>query len=126
LILSRPWNSRELFNFRHAQLWNIIEQIFGVMKKRFWVLLLPQEYPIEMQVCLVPTLTVLHNIIWVYDPNDKVIDEDFIPDTCNDSQTYSEGIEHSLSAEERGRAAKCRDDIAQVMWRDYMVQSCCR
>jgi len=76
-----------------------------------------------MQVRLVPILAVLHNIIWVYDPDDKVINEDFIPDTCNDSQTYSEGIECSLSAEEQGRAAKHRDNIAQVMWRDYVVQS---
>ena len=79
-----------------------------------------------MQVHLVPALAVLHNIIWVYDPNDKVIDEDFIPDMCNDSQIYSEGIECSLSAEERGRATKHRDNIAQAMWRDYVVQSCCR
>jgi len=70
------------------------------MKKRFQVLLLPQEYLIEMQVHLVPALAVLHNIIWVYDPDDKVINEDFIPDTRDDSQTYSEGIERSLSAEE--------------------------
>jgi len=100
LILSRPWNSRELFNFQHAQLQNIIKRIFEVMKKQFWVLLLPQEYPIEMQVHLVPALAVLHNIIRVYDPDDKVINEDFISDTHNDSQTYSEGIKHSLSAEE--------------------------
>jgi hypothetical protein len=70
------------------------------MKKCFQVLLLPQEYLIEMQVCLVPMLAVLYNILWVYDPNDRVIDEDFIPDTCDNSQTYSEGIECSLSAEE--------------------------
>jgi len=126
LILSRPQNSRELFNFWHAQLRNVIEQIFGVIKKQFQVLLLSQEYLIKMQVCLVPTLAVLHNIIQVYDPNDKVIDEDFIPDTRDDSQTYSEGIERSLSAEEQGRATKHRDDIAQVMWRDYVVQSHCR
>jgi hypothetical protein len=70
------------------------------MKKHFQVLLLPQEYPIEMQVCLVPALAVLHNILWVYNPDDRVIDEDFIPDTHDNSQTYSEGIECSLSVEE--------------------------
>jgi hypothetical protein len=72
---------------------------------------------------LVPALAVLHNILQVYDPDDRVIDEDFIPDTCDNSQTYSKGIECSLSAEERGRAAKHRDDIMQAMWNNYVVQS---
>jgi hypothetical protein len=72
----------------------------NIMKKHFWVLVLPQEYPIKMQVRLVPVLAVLHNILQVYDSNDRVIDEDFIPDTHNNSQTYSEGIERSLSVEE--------------------------
>jgi len=94
------WNPRELFNYWHMQLWNVIEWIFGVMKKRFRVLLLPQEYPIAMQVCLISALTALHNILQIYDPDDKIIDEDYILDVCNGSQTYSEGIEHTLSTEE--------------------------
>ena len=72
------------------------------MKKRFRVLLLPQEYPIEMQVRLVSALAALHNIIRVYDPDDRVIDDDYIPDVRNSSQTYGEGIERTISAEERG------------------------
>jgi len=93
------------------------------MKKRFRVLLLPQEYPIAMQVRLISALAALHNILRIYDLDDKIIDEDYIPDVCDGSQMYSEGIVRTLSTEERGRAAKCRDDIAEAMWKDYMVQS---
>jgi hypothetical protein len=96
------------------------------MKKRLRVLLLRQEYPTKMQVRLVSALAALHNILRIYDPDDRVIDDDFIPDVCDNSQVYSERIERTLSAEERGRATKRRDDIAQAMWRDYMAQSRCR
>jgi len=70
------------------------------MKKHFWVLLLPQEYPITMQVRLISALAALHNILWIYDLDDKIIDEDYILDVCDGSQMYSEGIECMLSTEE--------------------------
>ena len=56
---SRPQNSKELFNLRHAQLRNVIERIFGVMKKRFPILNKSMEYPMHRQVetCLVFILT---------------------------------------------------------------------
>ncbi|KAG0634701.1 hypothetical protein HOY80DRAFT_858812, partial [Tuber brumale] len=28
----------ELFNLHHAQLWNVIERIFSILKKQFWIL----------------------------------------------------------------------------------------
>ncbi len=34
----KPQNPKELFNLRHAQLRNVVERIFGVVKKRFPVL----------------------------------------------------------------------------------------
>src|SRR5689334_19273528 len=41
----RPQNAKELFNLRHAQLRNVIERIFGVLKKRFAILNTPMQYP---------------------------------------------------------------------------------
>jgi hypothetical protein len=35
----RPWNKEELFNLHHASACNVIEQIFGVLKKCFTILL---------------------------------------------------------------------------------------
>ena len=67
------------------------------MKKCFQVLLLLKEYPITMQVCLISALAALYNILWIYDPDDKIINEDYILDGCDDSQIYSEGIECTLS-----------------------------
>lgn len=35
----RPTNSKELFNLQHASLRNVIERSFGILKKRFGILL---------------------------------------------------------------------------------------
>src|ERR1700731_2614135 len=69
-LLCSPRNYQELFNLRHTQLRNIIERIFGVFKKRFKVLVIPQEYNIKTQAKLVSALAVLHNFIRIHDPED--------------------------------------------------------
>jgi len=50
LIPFSPENKEELFNLRHASLWNTIERIFGILKKCFRILLLGPKYPIDIQV----------------------------------------------------------------------------
>jgi DDE superfamily endonuclease len=119
VILSRPRNYKELFNFRHAQLRNVIERIFGVMKRRFRVLLLAQEYSIETQVQLVSALTVVHNFIRLYDPRDKELNTTHIPQET--SSTDSEIMRPP--ADDRGNASRRREDIARAMWRDYEARS---
>ena len=75
--MSRPQNYKELYNFRHAQLQNVIEHTFRVLKKCFKVLLLPQAYPLESQACLVSALAVVHNFILIHDlSNNEFIDDD--------------------------------------------------
>ncbi|KAH9078343.1 hypothetical protein Ae201684P_019434 [Aphanomyces euteiches] len=59
----RPRTKKELFNLRHAQLRNVIERIFGIVKKRFPVLSYPVEYSYTFQVDLVLSLCTLHNFI---------------------------------------------------------------
>jgi hypothetical protein len=66
----RPCNPQELFNLRHATLCNVIEQIFGVIKKRFRIIQLPPEYSSEIQSCIPPALCLVHNVIRIHDPDD--------------------------------------------------------
>jgi hypothetical protein len=60
---ARPQNAKELFNLRHAQLRNIIERIFGVIKKVWKILTIPRSFKIDAQVKVVAALCVLHNIL---------------------------------------------------------------
>ena len=115
--MSRPQNYKELYNFRHAQLRNVIKRTFGVLKKRFKVLLLPQAYPLETQVRLVSALAVVHNFILIHDPSDS----EFIDDDDNQIQgEIRERGERAVLQEERTRAAEQREQLAQAMWRSYI------
>jgi len=60
---ARPKITKELFNLRHAQLRNIVERIFGVLKERFKILTLPRFFKMDSQVKVVAALCVLHNIL---------------------------------------------------------------
>ena len=94
------------------------------MKKRFRVLLLPQEYPIVTQVQLVSALAVVHNFIRLFDPRDKELNDKQIPqETSENSMMDTERIG---LADDRGNASRHREEIAQAMWRDYKARSCCR
>ena len=60
---ARPKITKEPFNLRHAQLRNIVERIFGVLKERFKILTLPRFFKMDSQVKVVAALCVLHNIL---------------------------------------------------------------
>jgi hypothetical protein len=114
----RPQNHKELFNLHHAQLRNVIEQIFGVVKWRSKVLVVAQEYSIQTQAQLVGALAVLHNFIQIHDLTD-VIDgdedpgEDAIPPCCPRHW-------HNPGQQERQRADNCQEQITLDMWNDYV------
>jgi len=59
----RPRNPQELFNLHHAMLRNVIERIFGVIKKQFRIIQLPPEYSSEIQSHIPPALCLVHNVI---------------------------------------------------------------
>ncbi|CAK5266818.1 unnamed protein product [Mycena citricolor] len=131
----RPQNREELFNLRHAQARNVVERIFGILKRRWMVFQRAPEYPIEMQAKLVPAIAALHNFIRIHEPLDDFsapqqpaassvplsrstssIDS-FMQDEPRDILPEELGME--ISAAECRRAELRRDTIAQKMWEDY-------
>ncbi|RXW11522.1 hypothetical protein EST38_g14334 [Candolleomyces aberdarensis] len=63
----RPANKEELYNLRHAQLRNIVERIFGVVKKWWSILDRPLEFDMDIQVRIPSGLIAVHNFILEYD-----------------------------------------------------------
>lgn len=119
IIDYRPRDYRELFNLRHARLRNAIERIFGVLKRRFRVLVSAQEYSLAVQVQLVPATAVLHNFIITHDPDDISLDEE---DTePNVGEVWSDH-HAAVHREERTRAAECWDRIARAMWDEFIAR----
>ena len=59
-----PQNAKELFNYRHSSLHNVIERTFGAWKNRFRILKQGMNhYDIDTQVKIVIACAVLHNYL---------------------------------------------------------------
>lgn len=66
----RPANKEELFNLRHAQARNVIERIFGVLKKHWDILNRAPQYDMDIQACIPARLGAVHNFIMDHDKTD--------------------------------------------------------
>lgn len=117
--VNRPQNKEELFNLRHSSARNVVERIFGVVKKRWTILMRPPEYSMTIQVRIFPALAAIHNFIRIHDTEDI---HDFDDEICDPHPSARTGqLATSLvSPAERERAADRRDEIAQQMWDDYL------
>jgi hypothetical protein len=114
LNYTRPQNKEELYNLRHASLRNAIERIFGVLKRRFRILLIAPEYNLEIQARIPAALCAIHNFIQEHDPNEGELEEE--------RNVFNEGLENEggLPAPEVEPVANLlQDQIAQDMWDQY-------
>ena len=105
-----PRNAKEFFNLRYSSLCNIIEQIFGVLKKRFPILKVAAEFLLQSQVEIVSAFTTLHNFIRIHSGEEEDIFEQADPAGTNRS-----GIQEP-QATARTKA------IAMNIKRDAMVE----
>ena len=136
----RPSNKEELFNLHHASARNVIERIFGVIKRRFRILLLPPKYSIEVQAFIPVALSVLHNLIKFHSQNQ---DNDSVQDWTSAVEQgdvrggeASEGgginepedgtgpveedvVEDELPSLDQLSVKAIRDAISEVMWDNY-------
>lgn len=67
---SSPVNEFELFNLIHASARNVIEHIFGVLKRHFKILVCPPEISMNLQAHLPAALVAVQNFIRDLDLND--------------------------------------------------------
>jgi hypothetical protein len=118
IVSRRPQNARELFNLRHSGARNVIERIFGVVKRRFRLMVAAPEYSLEVQGKIIRAICVLHNFIRVHNPDEDlgVTDVELSRRMPRRSAADFGG---SVSAEERTNANMRRDEIAQQMWEQY-------
>jgi hypothetical protein len=110
----RPVNKEELFNLCHASLRNIIEQIFGVLKRRFRILLLAPEYNLDIQARIPVALSAIHNFIRTHEPGEEALLES--PDILT-NDNFGEAPVAGIVEQE---ADVQRDNIAEQMWDDYL------
>jgi hypothetical protein len=118
-MCSSPANKEELYNLRHTQARNVIEHIFGVLKRHWAILTRALQNDMSIQARLPPGLAALHNFIMTHDPAD--IEEYLTNPNLVDPQPGTQGIlaEGYVERVEQERATEARDYIAQAMWDQY-------
>jgi len=112
----------ELFNLHHAQLWNVIECIFGVVKRQWKIVWEVCEYTLHTQSLLPSAVAVLHNFVLFYDPLPKChqlpeVWELLVPDPHGDSMPTT-----GISPQETDHASCLHNQIAEAMWTDYLAE----
>ncbi|KAF0703189.1 hypothetical protein AaE_015505 [Aphanomyces astaci] len=116
-----PQTKEELFNLRHAMLRNVIERIFGILKRRFPVLGTPVQYDYGFQVELVMALCVVHNFIRVHGCRNDIYVTQAIQDLRirrEEPLNESDRPQHHPEMEST-EAKEWRDGIAVKMWTQY-------
>ena len=112
----RPQNMKELYNLRHSSLRNAVERIFGVVKKRFPLIVTMRSFDFSFQCDLIMCATMIHNFIRVNQPYE---DEFFDADDVLDEPVVDEPDVEIIG---NARALnQWRDGIARAMWDDYIV-----
>jgi hypothetical protein len=100
---------------------NVVERIFGTVKRRFSLMVASPEYSEEKQAKFVPALCVLHNFISVYDGDAPGMGQQSPPRTDSASQSaHPERPRPAwISEVEEVSASGRRDRIADEMWANY-------
>ncbi|CAA0806910.1 Unknown protein [Striga hermonthica] len=119
-----PQNARELFNRRHATVWNVVERSFGILKGKFPIIkgLMP-NYPPEFQTDIVIACCVAHNFILEHQKIANVPpamqDPDYIPEP--DEDDFTRPLRTMLDTSNVGlrEQSGLRDSIADALWRDH-------
>ena len=115
----KPENSKELFNLRHASLRNVVERIFGVLKRKYQILRTPSEYSVYTQTRIILACTCLYN--WVR--TEEGIMADKFLEIRRDTSTITGDIQpvviYSVGSNTSKRMDTFRDELAERMWLDY-------
>jgi hypothetical protein len=114
-----PDNAKELFNLRHACLRNVIERIFGVVKRKFKILNTTAEYSIDTQIYLIPALIALANFLTMHESISQEELEEADRDIQRESAADITSAGEPANEPESSEMAARRDQIAKVMWEDY-------
>src|ERR1700748_1692505 len=106
----KPQNRNELYNLRHASALNVIERVFGVMKRRFKIIREVNGYDLQTNAKVMSALVALHNFLRHHDADD-------IPEPWTEDNEDEDGAENESGATGPAalrRISTLRDQIADA------------
>ncbi|XP_062104144.1 protein ALP1-like [Humulus lupulus] len=118
-----PIGKKELFNYRHSSLRNVIERCFGVLKARFPIQKQMPSYDLRIQKYIVITCCGIHNFIRTNVEADVYFDggegnsEVQTTTLQNTDETLTDSVEFSISRTHIREMAHVRNEIADHIWR---------
>ncbi|KAJ4764011.1 DDE family endonuclease [Rhynchospora pubera] len=115
-ISSRYTVPEELYNHRHAQLRNVIERTFGVLKIRFKILDRMPAYKFRKQGLVVMACCIIHNFIKLQNAPDLFLDRSRNVAVPNDSNENLEPIEEISRGNESSAGEIIRNNIKNGLW----------
>ena len=128
--MHRPKDYKELFNLCHAQLHNVIERIFGIVKRKFPMLNDVCKYNLATQRSITIAFAAMFNFNQIHLPADN----DFSPEdpfeeidaNANARIGGSDDLEtpfrQSITAQEKKRAKAQHEAIAKALWASYQAE----
>jgi hypothetical protein len=99
---------------------NVIECIFGVLKRLFRILLLAPEYSLEIQARIPSALSAIHNFIHIHNSNEGVIAANNGGDSDGSAFDHDYVVPAPAAAVNDKSSAR-QDAIAGMMWTDYVA-----
>jgi hypothetical protein len=116
----KPESSKELFNLRHASLRNVIERIFGVLKRKYQILRTPSEYSIGTQTRIVLACCTIHNWVRTIEGvNADILLENESATSRRSREAVQPLVEYPEGVVTNKKMDKFRDELAERMWSDY-------
>ena len=110
-----PRGPKELFNYRHSSLRNVIERCFGVLKARFPILKYMPNYPPRRQRRIPIACCVLHNFIRKEARRDRLFENFDVEDMIfEEESTTIENLD--MSPENLAQMTHVRNEIAEDLW----------
>ena len=97
----------------------MIEWIFGILKHKFRILLIPPEYSLEIQACIPAALATVYNFICHHEPGeDEIINnKKLISGMAENDDDNAEWTDGGV-----GEQDTSRDSIASAMWEQYQME----
>ncbi|KAL5539144.1 hypothetical protein UlMin_043223 [Ulmus minor] len=112
---------KEIFNYRHASLHNIIERTFSIWKNRFHILQKIPQYSLQKQRDIVIACAVLHNFIKLFsdetaffNPKDDVVDNNDDEDDVAEASTQQQ-------TEKNNYMGTFHDELANIIRKDRQM-----
>jgi hypothetical protein len=112
-----PQNAKELFNLRHSSLRNVIERMYGVLKRRFPILVKMSPYQYEFQCDIVHCTFLLHNFVRL----NQLYEDDFYLEVAIVNNIQADNEADDENNENYNALKLWRNGIADAIRANYLV-----